>query len=250
MHVSAFSRRGIGKPHNEDALCVTGEILQGSVCKEWQLPPSQPILVAVADGVAIGTSPRRASRELLRLLVQSGLAEISEVQVATMLRLVQDQYASLAEHNPVVMGMASTLVGVILHDRHCTVFNVGDSRAYVLDASGGIGQLSHDHTQIQEMIDAGEVTIEQARNAASIYDQLTSHFLAEPDFQEFRVHVTQHDLQEGERLILASDGVFEALQNLEIAKLLHQCTPDTLLSTYRTARECGGTDDFTIACIY
>ncbi len=247
--ILAFSRKGTGKAHNEDALIVGNEVLQGSICQEWEMPSPNTFLVAVSDGVAIGTNPRRASRDLLLLLSLSEIPKVAVDNIPQRLRLLQEQYASISKLHPELTGMAATLVGVVLQGRHYTVFNVGDSRAYVLDASGGIRQLSHDHTQIQEMIDTGEVTIEQARNAATIYDQLTSHFLAESDFQEFMVHVTRYDLQDGERLILCSDGFYEALSNDEMADLLAPCSLAALQKLYREARRRGSTDDFTVIAI-
>ncbi|WP_312283966.1 protein phosphatase 2C domain-containing protein [Candidatus Igneacidithiobacillus taiwanensis] len=248
IHIAAFSRRGVGKPHNEDALCVAGQLLQGSVSEQWQIARTTPLLVAVADGVAVGTTPRRASRALINLLLEADIAH-KPAYLATQLRAIQARYASLADTDPTAAGMASTLVGAVIHGQHCTVFNVGDARAYVRDIAGGMRQISHDHTQIQDMLDAGEVTAEQARHAASIYDQLTGYFLAEAEFEEFRVHVAQCALQQGERLILASDGLHEALSDAEIGVLFVSCSLEVLHHAFRRARQRGGTDDFTVLCV-
>lgn len=64
----AFSQRGTGKPRNEDAVLLDGHIHQGRVREHGEVDTSQPRLFAVADGVAVSTSPHLASRLLLESL--------------------------------------------------------------------------------------------------------------------------------------------------------------------------------------
>ena len=73
MLFTAFSQRGTGKAHNEDALLLDGQVHQGRVPEQGEVDSSQARFFAVADGVSSGTLPRTASRRLLELL-QSRLA--------------------------------------------------------------------------------------------------------------------------------------------------------------------------------
>lgn len=61
---NAFSQRGSGKAHNEDAVLLDGRVHQGRVREHGEVDTSQPCYFAVADGVSSGALPRTASRRL------------------------------------------------------------------------------------------------------------------------------------------------------------------------------------------
>lgn len=92
-------------------------------------------------------------------------------------------------------GMATTLVGARIVESTVTVFNVGDSRAYLLinDETGPhVRLLSRDHSLLNDMIYDGEITQELSIGAASFLRGLTSHFIADPEFDDFQVNVVSH----------------------------------------------------------
>jgi len=125
---SSFSQRGTGKAHNEDAVLLDGQVHQGRVRERGEVDSSQPRYFAVADGVAIGTLPRAASRRLLELLQTRLNTAPANASLSALLHLVQQDYVALSA-NTALYGMASTLVGVRLIGNAATIFNVGDSRA-------------------------------------------------------------------------------------------------------------------------
>lgn len=141
---TVFSQRGRGKIHNEDAVSLDGQVYQGSVREDGMVDIAQPRYFAIADGVAIGTLPRLASRRLLEIL-RDHLASASVTEsLLSLLHQVQQDYVALSD-NPKFHGMAATLVGVRLLGSTATIFNVGDSRAYLL-TDGRADLLSRDHT--------------------------------------------------------------------------------------------------------
>ena len=71
---------------------------------------------------------------------------------------VYDQSLQIEEFD----GMGTTLVGVLIKGRKATVINVGDSRAYGIDADG-IHQITKDHSLVQMMVDRGDLTPEMAK---------------------------------------------------------------------------------------
>ncbi len=151
--------------------------------------------------------------------------------------------------NAELYGMASTLVGVRLIGNAVTIFNVGDSRAYLLmgGADGGQAQLlSRDHSLLNDMLMDGEITPAQAGNAASIPRGLSCQFIADAEFDEFSVNIVTHELQPGERLLLCSDGLYEVLSDAEIAALLVGHSDEDLLNACKASRRAGGADAFSV----
>ena len=241
---ASFSQRGRGKLHNEDAVLLDGQVYQGSVREHGIIGTSQPRYFAIADGVAIGTLPRVASRRLLEILRNHLTSATAAEPLSPLLQQVQQDYVALS-NNPRFYGMASTLVGVRLYDNAATIFNVGDSRAYLL-VDGRAHLLSRDHSLLNDLIDDGEITPEQGENTASILQGLTCQFIADAECDDFRVNITTHQLQPGERILLCSDGLNEALDDAQIASLFANESETKLLDAFKAARQAGGTDDFSL----
>ena len=249
ISISSFSHRGTGKSHNEDATLLNGKVHQGRVREHGEVDTTWPCYVAIADGVSISTNPRMASRRLLELLRSRLASAPVTASMSTLLHQVQQDYVALAA-DPILEGMASTLVGVRMIGNAATIFNVGDSRTYLLtaDSQGAhIRLLTRDHSALNDMIDEGEITQEQSENAASFLRGLTSQFMVDPGCDEFKVNVFTHTLQPGERLVLCSDGLNEVLSDAQIAALLGQDhSVDGLLNACKASRRAGGTDDFSV----
>ena len=132
-----------------------------------------------------------------------------------------------------------------LFENTVTVFNVGDSRAYLL-VDGQAHLLSRDHSLLNDLIDDGEITAEQAADSASIVHGLTCQFIADPECDDFRVNIVTHRLQPGERILLCSDGLNEALDDTQIAVLFANDSEAELVNAWKAARRAGGSDDFTV----
>ncbi|MER0204454.1 MAG: serine/threonine-protein phosphatase [Nitrosomonas sp.] len=241
---TAFSQRGRGKSHNEDAVLLDAQVYQGSIREHGIVDTSQPRYFAIADGVAIGTLPRTASRRLLEIL-RDHLASASATEsLLSLLQHVQQDYVALSDNHR-FHGMASTLVGVRLHENTVTVFNVGDSRAYLLK-DGRADLLSRDHSLLNDLIDDSEITAEQAADPASILQGLTCQFIADAECDDFRVNIITHELQPGERILLCSDGLNEALDDAQIAALFANESETDLVNVFKAARRGGGSDDFSL----
>lgn len=142
-------------------------------------------------------------------------------------------------------GMASTLVGARFVGTTATIFNVGDSRAYLLNG-GQAHLLSRDHSLINDMLLTGEITPLQAANAANILKGLSCHFIVDAEFDEFNVNIATHELHPGERLLFCSDGINEVLSDVEIAALFISNSDDDLVNACKAARRAGGADDFSV----
>ena len=125
-----------------------------------------------------------------------------------------------AAHNgdPDTENMGSTLVVALVSDGKVQVGHVGDSRAYLF-GKGRLRRLTRDHTRVQQMIDAEMITRKQARNHPE------SHVLSRAigSRPEVEMDVSPpHKLEEGDALLLCSDGLSGFVQDSKIRKVLEQ----------------------------
>ena len=176
-------------------------------------------LCIVCDGMGGAKSGNIASSLAVDVFVQevkrSWMASMDQDKIDQMLRsavklanfTVFDQAQQFEEFD----GMGTTLVAVLIRSRHATVVNVGDSRAYKVDADG-IRQLTKDHSLVQMLVERGELTPELARTYPG-KNLITRAIGTEPMVMCDIFHL---ELSKGDFLLLCSDGLSNMMDEQEI----------------------------------
>src|SRR6185295_17915778 len=113
---------------------------------------------------------------------------------------------------PQYAGMGTTLVVGVFRDTRLLIGHVGDSRGYRLRA-GRLAQITHDHSLLQEQIDAGLSTVEQA--AFSANKNLVTRAVGVEDTVLLEIHV--HDVVPGDLYLLCSDGLSDMVDDEAIS---------------------------------
>ena len=108
-------------------------------------------------------------------------------------------------------GMGTTLVAVLIKGKRATIINVGDSRAYGINADG-IQQLSVDHSLVQMMVDRGDLTPEVAKSYPG-KNYITRAIGTDPVVTSDVFH---QNLAKGDYLLLCSDGLSNMMDDQEI----------------------------------
>ena len=121
-----------------------------------------------------------------------------------------------ANANPQYAGMGTTLVVAVFRAGRLLLGHVGDSRAYRL-RGGRLVQATHDHSLLQEQIDSGLITAEQA--AFSANKNLVTRAVGVEDTVLLETHV--HEVMPGDIYLLCSDGLSDMLDDESIGQLLH-----------------------------
>ena len=142
-------------------------------------------------------------------------------------------------------GMGTTAVAVFIEPPVMHIVNVGDSRAYII--GDAITQLTTDHSVVQEMVDAGKITKQEARVHPLkhiVTRVLGPYGNVEPDYFNVEIH-------DGDIIILCSDGLTELLEDTEIAfeagmSENFETVPERLINI---ANERGGHDNITVIVI-
>ncbi len=149
-----------------------------------------------------------------------------------------------ANANPQYAGMGTTLVVTVFRDARLLVGHVGDSRAYRLRA-GRLSQLTRDHSLLQEQLDAGLITAEQASFSAN--KNLVTRAVGVEDTVLLETNL--HETQPGDVILLCSDGLSDMLSDDTIAQTL-LAQQDNLESAGRSlvegANEAGGKDNIAV----
>ena len=151
----------------------------------------------------------------------------------------------MAYSRPDLKGMGTTVVAVVVRDNVAHIAHAGDSRAYIVNKDG-VEQITVDHSLVQNLVDRGEITKEEAEhhpNKNVITRALGVDKRIDVDFSEV-------DLQENETLILCTDGLSNCVNNAEIADDIkdgqYYAFADRLV---KRANKNGGNDNITVVAI-
>ncbi|MBC7940293.1 MAG: Stp1/IreP family PP2C-type Ser/Thr phosphatase [Chitinophagaceae bacterium] len=151
-----------------------------------------------------------------------------------------------ANSNPQYSGMGTTLVVAVFRDNRLLLGHVGDSRCYRL-RTARLQQITRDHSLLQEQIDAGLITAEQA--AFSANKNLVTRAVGVEDTVLLETH--QHDVQPGDVYLLCSDGLSDMIDDTGIGQLLQ--AHDSLESAARAlivaANDAGGKDNISVVLV-
>jgi len=120
-----------------------------------------------------------------------------------------------ANSNPQYSGMGTTLVVGVFQDGRLMLGHIGDSRCYRLRASH-LDQITKDHSLLQEQMDAGLITPEQA--ATSTNKNLVTRALGVED--AVLLEVNEHKVEPGDLYLMCSDGLSDMLDDDAIAQVL------------------------------
>jgi protein phosphatase len=151
-----------------------------------------------------------------------------------------------ANANPQYSGMGTTLVVAVFRGARLLVGHVGDSRAYRL-RGGRLSQITRDHSLLQEQIDAGLITPEQA--AFATHKNLVTRAVGVEDTVLLETHL--HEVVPGDVYLLCSDGLSDMLDDAGIAQLLksHELLADAGRALVDAANDAGGKDNISVVLV-
>ncbi|WP_444895433.1 Stp1/IreP family PP2C-type Ser/Thr phosphatase [Microbulbifer sp. EKSA008] len=246
------------------SLAVNGRTDIGQVREEnedsirWYASAEQPFAyIVVADGMGGYTGGATASKiaaetvqahldDLLKHTFFSCTSEQQQLILrATLIDAVNSANTALINTknlNPQFSNMGTTLVAAVMWRDFLIVAHIGDSRAYLWN-NYGLQRLTRDHSVVQEMIDSGQLTPEQAKES-NVRNHITRALgvssCVEADINSWKL--TQNAL-----LLLCSDGLTEYLDDHAIERVLATHRP-ALECVYRfidDANRLGGRDNIT-----
>ena len=238
---------GMIRGHNEDAVFAN---------------PNQG-LVILADGmggynageVASGMATMLLSTELeiafsarapYEIDKKSGLSHGSR-SILDKVELANSAIYKTAESQPQYAGMGTTLVMALFYDNQVTVAHIGDSRLYRLRGDE-FGTITRDHSLLQEQIDSGMISVEEARYSQN-KNLVTRALGVDPE-----VETEMHDyaVQPGDIYLLCSDGLNDMVEDEEIQMTLQMLSANLELAAtqlIQMANDNGGRDNVSVILV-
>jgi PPM family protein phosphatase len=201
-------------------------------------------LAAVADGMGGHSAGEIASRRALEVLhaeVAAGRDLVTAVATAN--ATIFREASTVPNHE----GMGTTLVALLRRGGQYTVANVGDSRAYRLDAAG-LAQLSEDHSFVAEAVRSGQLSAAEA--ARSRWRHAVTRALGTESDVEVDVY-GPFDAQEPHAVLLCSDGLHRALPDDDVHDIIVRAAQLELAARelITAAFEAGSDDNISVALI-
>lgn len=238
MKTFSITDRGLLRNSNQD--CV--------FCEENQIGRF-PNLFLVADGMGGHQAGDLASR----ICVNEVSAQIATTETRTPVSAFEEAVAAAntkvfqrSQENVAFAGMGTTLVGAMVDGDTAYIINIGDSRLYVLHDK--LRQITVDHSLVEEMVQSGEIEKEEMRmhpNKNIITRALGTDTSVRPDCFEVKV-------EEGDVILLCSDGLTNMLEDAAIEEILREYIEDMKLageSLVKQANEAGGKDNISVILV-
>lgn len=264
VDVSALSHVGHQRDNNEDHFLVSkaSRSLQTITTSlpDGDIPPQVDevnYVLVVADGMGGHAAGEVASRMAIASLIKMALETPDwilrmdegysrEIKRRSRTR-VQKVGAMIVEHGqrePALKGMGTTLTLVRSLGRDLMITHVGDSRAYLLRGRQ-LHRLTRDHTYAQLLVDIGE--LDPAEVAKSQHRHVLTNALGGAT-EEVHVDTDRAVLEDGDRLLLCSDGLTDLVDDDTILRLLQQSagSKDACDRLVHEALDRGGRDNVTV----
>ncbi len=222
-----------GRPNNEDNYQVDENLADDrwgfTADKEISLGEKGALLVVcdgmggmnageVASAIAVATIKEWFDKEKLTAKILESPASIQRFLVDA-IQAADEAIKADGKANPEHEGMGSTIVMAWLLGKKVYVGWCGDSRAYRYNPKTGLQRLSHDHSYVQELVDAGKLTEELAFDHPN--NNIITRSLGDPRGKA-QPDTKEYDLCNEDIIMLCSDGLCGCLRDNEIEEVIRQ----------------------------
>jgi PPM family protein phosphatase len=262
VQVSVFGKTDLGRSreHNEDTFLVadlsTGNASLHPEVRLHEVGPRGSLFM-VADGMG-GAAAGELASAMAADLIYRHLATVwaadddaSPERFAYRMReaveLANQQIYAYAREHPEVRGMGTTVTAAGVNGDDLYLAQIGDSRAYLV-RNGEAIQLTKDQSLMQRLVDAGELTEEEAEQSErrNIILQALG-----PD-PRVKVDLTHQTLRRGDTLIICSDGLSGLVRREEFRDMVadHPELSDLCAGLIDLANERGGPDNITVVAAH
>lgn len=262
IKISALTDVGIERDNNEDAYIFCPDLAK----QDWSCTESSSYIplgeygavLVVADGMGGANAGEVASSMATHVVrdffssdhvasvLESHALSIADFMVSCISK-ANEAINTHANENPDTLGMGTTIVVCWLLQDQAHIAWCGDSRCYIFNPHTGLKQLTKDHSLVQELVDKGEITEQEALSHPD--SNVITRALGDIDTQPV-ADVVSVPIAAGDTLLLCSDGLCGYCTNSTIQKVLEQGQRDVTRcrdALLKCALDAGGYDNICIA---
>lgn len=246
LEITSQTHSGMVRSHNEDSvaydapcgLAVLADGMGGHNAGE------------VASGIAVSVLAVEIKHRLQSVRPEDRDASGEDAGVALLREYMQKANASIfsaAQSQPQYVGMGTTVVAGLFYDNRVAVAHIGDSRMYRLRGEN-FSCITRDHSLLQEQIDAGLISKEDARLSRN--KNLVTRAVGVDAEVAVEVHV--HPVQVGDVYLLCSDGLNDMVEDADIGSALQMLQANLPLAASQLiemANDNGGRDNVSVILI-
>jgi len=247
LEIVSLTDPGLVRSHNEDSvacepdcgLVVLADGMGGYNAGE------------VASGIAVSVIATEIKHRLLKTQpVQIDEATGEELGMSLLRQYIQKANVSIfqaAQSQPQYSGMGTTIVTGLFYDDRVSVGHVGDSRMYRLRGES-LEAITRDHSWLQEQIDSGLISPEEARLSKN--KNLVTRAVGIAEDVEEEIHV--HDVMVGDIYLLCSDGLNDMVTDEDIQSVLYAMQGNLALAAeqlVQMAKDNGGRDNVSVILV-
>lgn len=242
LEIHGVTDDGLVRDHNEDYI-------------SWKLESG---LIILADGMG-GHNAGEVASELAVTSISDALEEVLTPEIKDSgdmdfkevvhdaVVFANDEINLHAKTHPECSGMGTTVVMTLFHDDAVILASVGDSRIYRF-RKGELKQVTTDHSLVQEMIDNGYMSEEEALNSTNRNLITRALGIAE----EVKVDVTQEAIEKDDIYLLCSDGLSDMITDEQIFSTLVKSRQDLQRASenlVELAKDHGGHDNVSVILV-
>lgn len=246
IEVANISDTGQKRPHNEDSAVTDTRLGLAVVADGMGGYKSGEVASAIAVQLIRDEMSLAAANGGLRGHGEGGLSRASQL-LRTAVEHANSEVYRTAQEVPQCQGMGTTVVAVLYHGDKVSIAHVGDSRVYRLRGEE-FRQITRDHSLIQELIDRGFFTPEEA--AENTPKNLVTRALGIEHHVD--VDIQEQDVADGEIYLLCSDGLNDMVDDEEIRLTLSKYSANLSEAAdelVRLANAKGGKDNVSVVLV-
>ena len=240
MNVYSKTDIGLMRSSNQD-YCKTGGLSDGSV---WAV---------VCDGMGGANGGSTASRIAAETIAEQ-LKELYNIEkyhddmeklIKTAIAIANQRVYDMSLKVYSLSGMGTTVVVAVVKEEVVHIVHAGDSRAYIYE-NGSLKQITKDHSMVQELVDIGQITPEEARNHPN--KNIITRALGTRENLKTDYNGVKFD--KDSVLLICTDGLSNYLTDENIAEFINESRGDELVGRLvEQAKMMGGSDNITVAVI-
>lgn len=239
MNIFSNTNQGLKRISNQDNYVnkkISSKLLWSVVCDG---------MGGVNGGNVASAIATETAKEFLDEKFKVGLSDEEYADIAV--KTIEESNRKIFNHSQKesdLKGMGTTMVVVLIVDKKAYISHVGDSRVY-LKRGDEVNQITVDHSFVQDLLNRGEITKEEAKThphrniitrSVGVYDVV-------------KADIVMLELQKSDIIVACTDGLSTYLNEEKLGELLLENDKKVADTLVNYALECGGIDNITASVI-